>query len=105
MMSQIDLLERLPQPRSRPSGEQLFKRGMGYATGLGAPVDLISAHALFDIAARLGSVEAKIYRRTIGGDMEPTQIAEALRVARDWLARGLSEAGSQGAVATQIESV
>jgi TPR repeat protein len=86
-MSQTDVEDRLPPPTSRPSGEQLFRRGLGYATGLGAPVDLVSAHALFDLAARLGSLEAKIYRRKIGDEMDPCDVAEAQRLARAWLAR------------------
>ncbi len=86
-MSQTDVEDRLPSPRSRPTSEQLFRRGLGYATGLGAPVDFVSAHALFDIAARQGSLEAKIYRRRLGDEMNSSDLAEAQRLARDWLAQ------------------
>jgi TPR repeat protein len=86
-MSQAVLESRLPPPSSRPHGGELFRLGLNYATGLGAPVDLISAHALFDLAARFGSLEAKIYRREIGEEMDQADVAEAQRVARDWLAR------------------
>lgn len=83
-----DTLEsRLPPPTSRPNSDELFRLGMGYVTGLGAPVDLISAHALFDLAARFGSLEAKIYRRELGDELEPLQLAEAQRLSRDWLGR------------------
>jgi TPR repeat protein len=61
--------------------------GLGHATGLGAPVDLVTAHALFDLAARLGSLEAKIYRHELGYEMDPCDVAEAQRLARDWLVR------------------
>jgi TPR repeat protein len=84
-MSQIVLEDRLPPPKSRPTTDQLFCRGISYATGMGAPVDLVSAHALFDIAARFGSLEAKIYRRKIGDEMDPCDVAEAQRLARNWL--------------------
>jgi TPR repeat protein len=75
------------QPASRPTGEELFRMGMGHATGLSAPRDLVRAHALFDIAARLGSLEAKIYRHELGDEMDPCDVAEAQRLARDWLVR------------------
>ncbi|HSZ50114.1 MAG TPA: sel1 repeat family protein [Caulobacteraceae bacterium] len=86
-MSQAVLESRLPPPSSQPSGEELFRLGLSYATGLGAPVDLVSAHALFDLAARFGSLEAKIYRREIGDEMDPGDVAEAQRIAREWLSR------------------
>jgi TPR repeat protein len=86
-MAQAVLESRLPPPSSKPSGEELFRLGMTYATGLGAPVDLISAHALFDLAARFGSLEAKIYRREIGDEMDPSDVADAQRVVREWLVR------------------
>jgi TPR repeat protein len=86
-MSQAVLESRLPPPSSQPRGEELFRLGLSYATGLGAPVDLVSAHALFDLAARFGSLEAKIYRREIGDEMDPGDVAEAQRIAREWLGR------------------
>ena len=86
-MSQAVLEFRLPPPSSRPSGEELFRRGLAHATGLGAPVDLVLAHALFDLAARFGSLEAKIYRREIGDEMDDGDVAEAQRIAREWLGR------------------
>jgi TPR repeat protein len=86
-MSQAVLESRLPPPSSRPRGEELFRLGLAHATGLGASVDLIAAHALFDLAARFGSLEAKIYRRELGDEMDDGDVAEAQRLAREWLAR------------------
>jgi TPR repeat protein len=84
----LDVLDtRLPPPQTRPSGDELFRLGMARATGLGAPVDLVSALALFDLAARFGSLEAKIYRRELGDELEPGQVAEAQQLAREWLGR------------------
>ena len=83
MLETLDV--RLPTPGVKPRGEELFRRGLRHATGLGAPVDLISAHALFDLAARLGSIEAKVYRKELGVEMDPSDVAEAQRIARDWL--------------------
>ncbi len=86
-MSQTVLQSRLPPPSARPSGEQLFRLGLAHATGMGATVDLVCAHALFDLAARFGSLEAKIYRRELGDEMDPCDVAEAQTLTRDWLSR------------------
>jgi TPR repeat protein len=76
---------RLPLPGPHASGKELFRLGMSYATGLGAPMDLVSAHALFDLAARRGSLEAKVYRKELGLEMDSADVAEAQRVVGDWL--------------------
>ncbi|HZZ35193.1 MAG TPA: sel1 repeat family protein, partial [Caulobacteraceae bacterium] len=41
---------------------------------------------LFNLAAMRGSVEAKIYRKELSEEMDPADIAEAQRAARQWLA-------------------
>jgi uncharacterized protein len=77
----------LPQPDS--SGDELFRMGLMYSTGQGgAPLDYVSAHMLFNLAAMRGSVEAKVYRRELSGEMAQGEIAEAQRAAREWLAHG-----------------
>jgi len=78
----------LPPPRSRPTGDQLFTLGLRYFTGAGgAPLDYIAAHTAFNLAAVLGSLEAKVYRKELGGEMDPDDVAQAQRAAREWLAR------------------
>jgi TPR repeat protein len=84
-MSQTVLDPRLPSPSDRPTAEQLFRLGMRYATGIGAPVDMVCAYALFDVAARFGSLEAKIYRRELREEMDPLDVAESQSLARTWL--------------------
>lgn len=79
----------LPLPQLDSSGDDLFRMGLMYSTGQGgAPVDYVSAHMLFNLAAMRGSVEAKIYRRELSGEMDQGDIAEAQRAAREWLAQG-----------------
>lgn len=78
---------RLPPPVSRPSGEELFNLGLRYSTGVGgAPVDFVAAHTAFNLAAVMGSLEAKVYRRELSAEMDPRDVAEAQRAAREWLA-------------------
>ena len=60
--------------------------GLQYSTGLGgAPVDYVSAHMLFNLAAMRGSIEAKVYRRELSLEMAQAEVAEAQRAAREWL--------------------
>ncbi len=87
------LNSRLPAPEKKTTPQELFRLGLGYAAGLGVPRDLISAHALFALAARLGSLEARIYRKELDEEMDPAEVAEAERLARDWL-KASASAGS-----------
>ena len=79
----------IPLPTADASGEELFRMGMLYSTGQGgAPLDYVSAHMLFNLAAMRGSVEAKVYRKEISQEMASEDVAEAQRQAREWLAHG-----------------
>src|ERR1700753_3228519 len=79
----------LPLPRADSSGDELFKMGLLYSTGQGgAPLDYISAHMLFNLAAMRGSLEAKVYRKELSQEMDPAVVADAQRAAREWLAHG-----------------
>ncbi len=77
-----------PSPTPTATGDELFRLGLLYSTGQGgAPLDYVSAHMLFNLAAMRGSDEAKAYRRELSGEMDPADIAEAQRAAREWLSR------------------
>lgn len=81
--------EGLPLPTPDASGDELFRLGLLYSTGQGgAPLDYVSAHMLFNLAAMRGSVEAKIYRKELADEMASDEVAEAQRQARKWLAQG-----------------
>jgi len=81
--------EGLPLPGPESSGDELFRLGLLYSTGQGgAPLDLVSAHMLFNLAAMRGSLEAKVYRKELSQEMDPADVAEAQRAARKWLAEG-----------------
>jgi TPR repeat protein len=53
-----------------------------------APLDYVSAHMLFNLAAMRGSVEAKVYRKELSQEMGSGDVAEAQRAAREWLSHG-----------------
>ena len=79
----------LPLPQADSTGDELFRMGLMYSTGQGgAPLDLVSAHMLFNLAAMRGSVEAKVYRKELADEMASDEVAEAQRQAREWLAQG-----------------
>ena len=81
--------EGLPLPSAEASGDELFRLGLLYSTGQGgAPLDYVSAHMLFNLAAMRGSMEAKVYRKELSEEMASDEIAEAQRQARVWLAHG-----------------
>jgi TPR repeat protein len=58
---------------------------MMYASGREVPVDLVSAHKWFNIAAMKGHAEAVRLRREIAAEMADAEIGQAQRAARDWL--------------------
>jgi TPR repeat protein len=79
----------LPLPSPQSSGDELFRMGLLYSTGQGgAPIDYVSAHMLFNLAAMRGSIEAKVYRKEISQQMDSGEVAEAQRAAREWLSAG-----------------
>jgi uncharacterized protein len=81
--------EGLPLPKPDATGDELFRLGLLYSTGQGgAPLDYVSAHVLFNLAAMRGSVEAKVYRKELADEMASDEVAEAQRQAREWLAQG-----------------
>ncbi len=85
----VDMAEGLPLPTPEMTGDELFRIGMMYSTGQGgAPLDRVSAHMMFNLAAMRGSEEAKVYRRELSMEMEREDVAEAQRAARQWLVQG-----------------
>lgn len=90
MLASIDTkCDDLPLPKADATGDELFRLGLLYSTGQGgAPLDYVSAHMLFNLAAMRGSDEAKLYRREIAVEMASEDVAEAQRQARQWLAQG-----------------
>ena len=59
--------------------------GLIYATGRGCPVDLVSAHKWLNIAAIKGSERAASLRADLARNMTKSDLAAALRAARDWM--------------------
>ena len=67
------------------TADTIFELGMMYASGREVPVDLITAHKWFNIAAMKGHGEAAQLRREVAVEMQDAEIGQAQRAARDWL--------------------
>jgi TPR repeat protein len=61
-----------------------YNLGLMYDIGYGVPQDVVRAHMWYDIAG----VEVAInYRDYVAREMTPEQIAEAQKLAREWLGK------------------
>jgi len=65
--------------------DALFELGMLYATGRDVDADLVAAHKWFNLAAARGNRSALSYRLELAREMSSEQVAEAQKLAREWL--------------------
>ena len=65
--------------------EALYNLGLAYSTGQGVAQDYVAAHKWFNLAAMRGVNEAKSWRNQIAEEMNAGQIAQAQKLAREWL--------------------
>ncbi len=81
----IDALTQFETDAKKGRADALYNLGLAYSTGQGVEVDYIAAHKWFNLAAIKGSDLAKSWRAQISSEMNTSQIAEAQRLAREWL--------------------
>ena len=86
-MARFEILDSHTAPLGEgpAAGDVLFELGMMYSTGRDVPIDLVSAHKWFNLAAAKGNTEAVRLRREVAGQMSDAEIAAAQRAARAWL--------------------
>ena len=86
-MARFEILDSTAAPLGEgpAAGDMLFELGMMYSVGRDVPIDLVSAHKWFNLAAVKGNREAIRLRREIADQMSEGEIAAAQRAARDWL--------------------
>ena len=89
-MARFEILDGTAAPLGEgpAAGDMLFELGMMYSVCRGIPIDLVSAHKWFNLAAVKGNHEAIRLRREIADQMSEGEIAAAQRAARDWLKGG-----------------
>lgn len=63
----------------------LFDLGMMYSVGRSVPVDYVTAHKWFNLAAMQGNRDAARLRQEVAEQMSSADIAAAQRAARAWL--------------------
>ena len=78
-LAQFELEARTGRP------EALYNLGLAYSTGQGVTQDYVAAHKWFNLAAMRGINEAKSWRNQIAEEMNAGQIAQAQKLAREWL--------------------
>jgi hypothetical protein len=65
--------------------DALFELGLMHCAGRDVEVNLVEAHKWFNLAASRGNDDAKRYRVELAGEMTRAQVAEAQKLAREWL--------------------
>ncbi len=81
----VDALAEYENAAKQGRADALYNLGLAYSTGQGVVVDFIAAHKWFNLAAIRGIEVAKSWRAQISSEMNASQIAEAQRLAREWL--------------------
>jgi TPR repeat protein len=86
-MARMDMgIERFEVTAQAGAPDALFELGMLYATGLDVEADLVVAHKWFNLAAMRGNRSALAHRIELAREMSASQIAQAQKLAREWLA-------------------
>jgi len=81
----IDSLAQYERDAKEGRADALYNLGLAYSTGQGVGVDMVAAHKWFNLAAVRGVEAAKNWRNQLAGEMSSGQIAEAQKLAREWL--------------------
>lgn len=81
----IDSLAQYERDAKEGRADALYNLGLAYSTGQGVGVDMIAAHKWFNLAAVRGVEAAKSWRNQVASELNAKQIAEAQRLAREWL--------------------
>jgi TPR repeat protein len=81
----MDSLAQYERDAKQGRAEALYNLGLAYSTGQGVTIDMVAAHKWFNLAAVRGVEAAKSWRNQVASEMTTVQIAEAQRLAREWL--------------------
>ena len=68
-----------------PAADTFYELGMMYSIGRSVPIDYVTAHKWFNLAAMRGNEDAVRLRREIAEQMTEAEFATAQRAARAWL--------------------
>jgi len=82
---QLDTIE-ITKLAEHGAADGMYNLGLMYSIGKDVEINLITAHKWFNLAAMRGNLEARKYRAELAAEMNPVEVAEAQRQAREWLA-------------------
>jgi uncharacterized protein len=90
MMARFEIsdIESASLGKAAAAADAFYELGMMYSVGRSVPVDFITAHKWFNIAAMRGNADAIRLRRELADQMSESEIAQAQRAARAWLKAG-----------------
>ena len=78
--------EQYPGATSETTADDQYHLGLDYSTGHeGMPVDYVMAHMWLNVAAMHGNAAARELRGEISEYMSREEVAEAQRLAREWV--------------------
>jgi uncharacterized protein len=80
-----DSLAQYERDAKQGRADALYNLGLAYSTGQGVGIDMVAAHKWFNLAAVRGVEAAKSWRNQVAAEMTTGQIAEAQKLAREWL--------------------
>jgi TPR repeat protein len=78
-------IECAPLGEAPAGADTFFALGMMYSVGRSVPIDFVTAHKWFNLAAMRGNRDAIRLRREVAEQMSQSEIARAQRAARAWL--------------------
>lgn len=86
-MARLDygIAELTETPSPAGGADALFELGLLYSAGREVETDLVAAHKWFNLAALRGNEDAKTYRMEVARELSREEIAQAQRMAREWL--------------------
>ena len=67
------------------TADDMYRKGLEASTPGAEEYDIVEAHKWFNLAAMKGNGEARVYRKELLLEMTTEQVAEAQRIAREWL--------------------
>ncbi|AZN72644.1 sel1 repeat family protein [Georhizobium profundi] len=85
-MARFDILDHEVSAQGGKTNADVFcEMGLMYATGRECGQDLVAAHKWLNIAAIKGSDRAAELRADVAATMSKSELAAALRAAREWM--------------------
>ena len=84
-LTEVAALESAAAVQANRAGEIFLQLGVIYASGRSGLADRIAAHKWFNLAAARGVEAAKSWRNQLTSEMSTGQVAEAQKLAREWL--------------------